>query len=162
MKRISALFLISAILFLGGCSLGKAPKFSVLPKCIGTVIFDENDFESEVDFTSGSKKVIIKNKENAFNTVYTFSGDKVKLKYDEIETTLEVSSLPDTNCAALIYKIVSELESGNVSWEKAGNIYHFSSKINEVSFSGECDENGKIISFEVPEYKFYFKSKKLV
>ena len=123
------------------------------------MIMHETAFGVEIDFTATPEQLIIKAGENAFDTYYTFEKNTVTLRYDEIETTLDLSSLPDTNTAGLVYKLMHTLTDDKVHWEKNGNLYHFSGTLNGTAFSGECDKKGKIVSFEIPFYQLYFKTK---
>ena len=158
MKRILVLILLSALLLCSGCTAANKPKGSLLPHCLGRVIIEENSFDAEMNFEGSKKIIILKAQTNAFDTVYTFQKDKVILQYDDIVTTLEQDALPDTNTAAILYKMMSALLADKVHWEKSGAQYHFSSKINNVHFSGECDNAGNILSLEAPDYQLYFKA----
>ena len=151
--------LLSVFLFGGGCARSQKPKVSVLPKCRGTMIMHETAFGVEMDFTVKPELLIIKAGENAFDTRYTFHKDTVTLRYDDIETTLDLSALPDTNTAGLVYKLMHLLISEKVRWEKNGSLYRFSGKLNGTVFNGECDKKGHIVSFEIPLYQLYFKNK---
>ena len=159
MRKICAVILLSVFLLCGGCALSKKPKVSVLPKCNGTVFIGENAFGLDVDFTAKPENITIKAKNNAFDTLYSLEGKKITLQYDDIITTLEIGALPDTNTACLIYKLMHAIEKEKVRWEKNGSLYHFYGSLNGTAFSGECDKEGKIRSFEIPLYKLYFKAK---
>ena len=158
MKRIFIGIILSAFLFCGGCALAKTPKVFVMPKGAGTVIVDENSFAVALDFTRTPQTITVKAKESAFDTFYTFKGKEVLLRHDSISATLEVAALPDTNTAGLIYKILMDMQKNKPHRKKENDTYLFYSTVNGVSYSGECDKQGNILSFEVPDYKFYFKA----
>ncbi|MBR2590185.1 MAG: hypothetical protein IKE65_04605 [Clostridia bacterium] len=160
MRKIIAVFLLSVFLFCGGCALSKKPKAFVMSAFQGTVSIGENSFTVQIDFENEPQKVIMKAKDNAFDTVYTFHEKEVTLQYDEITTALAIKDLPDTNTAAVIYHIMSDLKNNKVRCKKEGEAYLFYATLNGTSYSGECDENGNILSFEVPAYNFYFSADK--
>ena len=146
-------------LFLSACSLGEKPKASLLPKSRGTVTMDEESFYAETDFTGEEKLIVLKSSQSPFSTYYYFKGNTVRLVYDDLETELETDSLPDTNLAWLLYRAIEGAAKEGTSWEKADDKMLFSFKINNVTCSGECSENGKLLSLEVPQYKVYYKTK---
>lgn len=157
MKKIIGLITVSAFLLLSACSLGNSPNFCVSEKGSGTVYCDEISFGIDIDFSHDNPVITIKNNENTFDTVYTFSERKVTMRYDDITSDLSYSQLPDKNIALLTYRIIKALNNEGAEWNKNGDMWYFSGKINEASYKGICDKNGKIISFEIPEYKIYFK-----
>ena len=161
MKQIfkSALIVLflSAFLCAGACRLAGKPK-SICPKCAGSLTVDEITYGLDVDFGGKEKLVILSGKENPYSSYYYFSGNTVRLKYDTLETELEADALPDTNLALLTFRLLSALEGEEVKWEREKESYHFSSKINNCYCAGECDDAGKLLSFEVPEYQVYFKA----
>ena len=159
MRKICAVLLLSVFLLCGGCALSKKPKVSVLPKCTGTVFIGESAFGIDVDFCAKPETITIHSADHAFDTVYTFEGKSITLQYDEIVTHLDLSALPDTNTASLVYKLMHLLINEKIQWEKNGSLYHFYGTLNGTAFSGECDKEGKIRSFEIPLYKLYFKAK---
>ena len=142
---------------MSACSPAKEPKVSFCPKSRGSLLIGEESFEAEIDFTA-EKKILLKGKQNPFSTVYVFEGMQVKLRYDTLESTLEIDCLPDTNPALLMYRVCAALQEGTLSWEKSGERRLFHGKINQAACSGECDARGKILSFEVPEYQLYYKA----
>ena len=158
LKLISLILALSALLCLCACTSRQKPKAALLPKSRGTVVFDEEQFGADMDFTGKEKLVIIGDDKNAFHTYYYFHDDSVRLKYDNLETELVISALPDTNLALLIYRIGNELLEGEVNWHKVEKKYVFDFKINNASCSGECNAQGKLLSFEVPEYRVYYKA----
>lgn|GEM_PF-3299165 len=158
LKKIIALCLLSVLFAAGGCSAAKKPKAFVLPQCMARIVFGDNQFDAVLDFAQKEKSIVLKAKENAFDTRYTFVKNAVRLQYDSIETTLELDALPDTNTAALIYRAITALESAKVSWEKQERCFNFYGKIGSAAFSGSCDSGGHLLSLEVPEYRFYLKT----
>lgn len=157
-RKFTALFLLSVFVFCGGCTLAKKPKAFVLSACDGTVSIGENSFGVHMDFAHEPQKIIIKANDNAFDTVYTFRDKEVILSYDEIVTALKIDELPDTNTAAVIYHIMTDLKNNKVHCKKEGEQYTFFSTLNGTSYSGVCDENGNVLTFEVQAYDFYFKT----
>ena len=161
MKQISKIgfifILISAFLFVGGCRLEEKPHL-ICPKCAGNLTADEIPYSLDVDFSGKEKLIIISGKENPYSSYYCFQGNTVRLCYDELETELDANALPDTNPALLTYRLFSALEGEAVKWEKQKDGFHFSLKIQDCYCAGDCDVNGKVLSFEVPEYKLYFKA----
>ncbi|MBR0415112.1 MAG: hypothetical protein IJI67_08585 [Clostridia bacterium] len=158
LKKLMALCLLSVLLAAGGCSAAKQPKAFVLPQCMAGIVFGENQFDAVLDFAPKEKSIVLKAKENAFDTRYTFTKSGVTLQYDSIKTSLDLDALPDTNTAALIYRAITALESGKVSWEKQESSFIFYGKIGGVAFSGSCDSGGNLLSLEVPQYRFYLKT----
>ena len=158
LKKIISLLLLSVLLLAGGCARANAPKAFLLPKCPGSVVFDEKRFDVQLDFSGEEKAVILKTEKNAFDTCYYFRGETVKLQYDTISTELDLGALPDTNIAALLYKMIRAAQQGKVKWEKAESGYLFHAALGGVDFSGTCKADGTLISLEVPEYRFYFKA----
>lgn len=158
MKKIISIVIISAFLLLSACSSGKSPDFCVSTKGSGAVYCDEIEFGIDIDFSPDNPVITIRNKENTFDTVYTFYEQKVTMRYDDITSELYYSQIPDKNIALLTYRIVKALNTkGSAQWSKNGDMWYFSGKINEASYKGICEHNGKILSFEIPEYKIYFK-----
>lgn len=146
------------LLLLGGCSVSKTPDFIVCSKETGIAFIDEQQFVLDIDFTKQDPVIKVNNSLNSFDTIYTFGEKGVEIKYDNISSLLSYSRIPDKNIAYLTYRIVEALNSENeANWEKNGELWYFSGKINEATFKGICEENGKITSFEIPEYKIYFK-----
>ena len=158
MKKIIAFVLLSALVLLSGCSASHKPKASLSPKSIGTVSVDEKPFHAEIDFSGKQKLIVLKGENSAFGTFYYFSPEKVKLKYDELETELSINELPESNLALLLYRAFSGADSDKADWTKQKNKYIFSLKINEVSCTGECTAEGKLVSIEIPQYKVYYKA----
>ena len=158
MKKILALVLLSALVFFSGCSASNKPKASLSPKSIGTISVDEKPFHAEIDFSEEEKLIVLKAENSAFNTYYYFSAQKLKLKYDELETELNINELPDTNPALLLYRAFSVARSDKADWIKQKDKYIFSLKINEVSCTGECAADGKLVSIEIPQYKVYYRA----
>ena len=162
MKRIIALLTVSVLLLLSGCSIAAKPNFSVYQKGIAEVIYDENEWEAEFDFFGEKQLVILKSEQTAFPTRYVFEKQTITLTYDDITTELDIGGVPDTNTALLIYRILHALGSENTKWKSEKGVFYFQTRIHDVFCSGMCEKSGKLISCEVPEYKFYLKVKNLV
>ena len=158
MKKIIVVCLLSVLFAAGGCSAAKKPKAFVLPQCMASIVFGENGFDAVLDFEKNEKTIVLKADENAFDTRYTFTKSAVTLQYDSIQTQLDFDALPDTNTAALIYRVIASLESGKVRWEKQENGFNYYGKIGGAAFSGSCDKGGNLLSLEVPQYRFYLKT----
>lgn len=157
MRKIIAAMLCLVFLLPCGCAAGE-PDVSVLFKCRGNLTVDEAVFEVDVDFTDTPQTLIIKSRENAFDTVYTFQGDVVELQYDDIVTQLDFNHLPDTNLAVLFKQAADTLANTKPKWQKTGEKYAFSASFHATQFHGECRKDGKLLSLEIPQYGFYFKA----
>ena len=159
MKKIIALFLISALLLLGGCSGAKAPSFAVSGNLSGVVRVGETETKMTAGLENKTPVIVLKTKENAYDSKYEFFSESVKITYGDIVSDVEFSDLPEGNVPLVSYKIFEAVKTKNaVEWQKneSGDTYSFKGKISSAAFSGTVDKNGKILNFKVPVHKISF------
>ena len=150
--------MLSALLLAGGCARASKPKAFVLPRCHARIVCAEEQFDAVLNFAAKPQKVILKTQQNAFDTLYLFEKDSVILRYDNIQTQLNINALPDTNIATLLYKLINAVQAGEGKWERTQTGFSFCGKVNGTAFSAKCDGSCQLLECEVPEYQFYCKT----
>ncbi len=159
MKKAAIILTVMAFLFLNGCS-AKTPDFSVEKDMVGTVMLGGEFYNVETDFSS-VPKISVKSIENAFDMVYEFYDESVTLTCGEITCRYEIADLPERNVPVNMYKIISCIsEIKNLHWKhnKKDGLWAFSGKCSGMTFTGKCNEKGRVQSFYISDINMEFQT----